>query len=831
MPLNHILSCLLVLVSIAAAGQNATIKGVVTDETGTPLGNATIGITGSTLGTSSDSEGRYSLSVPADTNMELKIRYLGFFEKSIQVNLAPGETRSFNAELKEKAVTIGTFEVHGEADREKPMTKIDVAVVDFVPTATGGVEKLLQAQAMGVQSNSELSSQYNVRGGNFDENLVYVNGIEVYRPFLIRSGQQEGLSFINSDLVESVSFSSGGFEAKYGDKMSSVLDIEYKKPEKFAGSVSAGLLGANVHLENANDSKRFTQIHGFRYFSNQYLLGSLDVSGGYRPKFIDYQTYLTYDISPEWELAFLGNFALNQYQFIPESRETDFGTVNQAIKLKVFFDGQEIDQYQTGFGAFSGTWKPRYGLELKFTTSAFVTQERETFDLEGAYRLAELETDLSKESVGEETFVLGYGSYLDHARNYLNARVVSFQHNGKYQPRRNAWLWGVKYRRDMITDELSEWAMIDSAGFSVPHNGQDVAFFETIKSFNTINTNRVMGYLQRDMRFTLDTAEITFSLGGRYHYWDFNHQLTLSPRASASLKPNWKRDWIFKASFGFYHQPPFYREIRDLFGNLNPEIRAQTSIHYVLGADYNFHLWNRPFKFATDVYYKQLRDIIPYEIDNVRIRYYAENNAKGYAAGADFKIAGQFVKGVDSWASLSILKTAEDLNNDSYMEYYNAAGETIVFGVSADQAVVDSALIEPGYVPRPTDQRVSFALTFQDYLPRNENFKMHLSLFFGSGLPTGPPSYTRYKDVFRMPQYRRVDIGFSALLLGKGNKLKEGHFLKKLDNAWLTLEVFNLLAVNNTISYIWVKDSRNIEYGIPNYLTARRLNVKLIVKF
>ncbi len=826
---KHLTILLFLLTSIGGFSQMATLEGRFTDQNGKPIEGVTIGIPGSQYATVTDQNGNYSLDVPSGEEVSIQIAHVAFENQMVPLKLAAGEKRELSKSLRPSTVLIDVYEKSAEAKREKPMSKIDVKVADFVPSVTGGVERLILSQGLGASSNNELSSQYSVRGGNFDENLVYVNGIEVYRPFLVRSGQQEGLSFVNSDLVDNVSFSSGGFEARYGDKLSSVLDINYKKPEKFAGSFSGGLLGANLHLENRSANQRFTQIHGLRYFTNQYLLGSLDEQGEYRPRFMDYQTYLTYGINDELEVAFLGNLAWNQYQFFPVDRTSSFGTVSDALSLRVFFDGSEVNEFLTAFGAVSTTWKPRYGLDLKLIASSFRTSESETFDIEGAYRLSELDTDLGKESFGDEAFVIGVGSYLNHARNYLDATVTAFEHQGEYQPNRHKWLWGLKYRRDDIEDVINEWETIDSVGFSVPYDGENVNVFELIQSENRIATNRLMGYLQRDWYFDIDSHSFYLSTGARFHYWDLNYQTTVSPRIQASFQPNWKQDWIFRASWGYYHQPAFYREMRDLFGAVNPEIRAQTSIHYVIGTDHNFKAWNRRFKFVGEAYYKQLEDLIPYELDNVRIRYYADNIASGYATGVDLKLNGEFVKGVDSWVSLSLLRTQEDLINDDYQIYFNQDGDTIVRGVTADQVAVDSTTISPGFIPRPTDQLVTFALTFQDYIPGRENFKMHLSLLFGSGLATGPPSYTRYLDVFRIPPYRRVDIGFSFQLKSEENEMSNA--LKYLKSAWISLEIFNLLAINNTISYLWVKDAREIEYAVPNFLTQRRVNAKLIVNF
>ena len=838
------LSILFLIGSLAILAQTSTIKGQLTGVDGEAIAFADIGIPGTKFITTSTEKGNYQLEVPADRDVTIIFSHVSYEPFNLQLNLTDGSIEKRDLKLVSQAIIGDEFILTEERFREKPMRIIEVGDVRLNPSITGSVESLLPSRALGVSNSNELSSQYSVRGGNFDENLIYVNGILVYRPFLVRSGAQEGLSFVNGDLVEDISFSSGGFEAKYGDKMSSVLDITYKKPEKFAGSVSAGLLGANVHLENASDNKRFTQLHGFRYFTNQYLLASTDVRGDYRPFFLDYQTYLTYSVNTEWEFGFLGNFSQNKYQFKPENRQASFGTIGSAIGLNAFFDGQEVDDYRTGFGAFTTTWTPRYDLNIRWITSAFQTQETETFDIEAAYRLSELETDLSKESFGDEAFLIGTGSYLDHARNELNAVVFATEIQGDFKPNNHSWLWGLRYQSDDIEDELREWSMIDSVGFSVPYDGQDVNLYETIRSFNRIATNRIMGYLQRDWNFELNEHQLYFTAGGRFHYWDLNNQTTWSPRLQMAYKPSWnkktvqpngdttlnQRDWLFRASWGYYHQPAFYREMRDLFGQVNPAIRAQTSIHYVLGVDHNFKILKRSFKFVGEAYYKQLDNIIPYELDNVRIRYYAENNAKGYARGIDLKLNGQFVKGIESWASISLMQTMEDIQDDQYQLYITAFDDTAIASPIKYQQTIDSTTIYPGYIPRPTDQRVNFALTFQDYLPKYRFIQMHLSILVGTGLPTGPPSYTRYKDIFRMPPYRRVDIGFSARLKeeGKESKIPAFNYIK---SAWFSMEVFNLLAVNNTISYLWIKDARNVEYGVPNYLTGRRVNAKLVVKF
>jgi len=696
-----------------------------------------------------------------------------------------------------------------------------------------------------VSSNNELSSQYSVRGGNFDENLVYVDDVQIYRPFLVRSGQQEGLSFINSDMVSSILFSAGGFDAKYGDKLSSVLDIKYRVPREFAGTVSASLLGASLHLEGVTEGYRLSYQIGIRRKSTRYLLNSLNTEGDYRPSFTDFQAHLTYDLTPKTELSFIGNYARNNYLFVPQNRETQFGTVNEALKLTIYFDGNELDAYETFQGAFTTTVNPNDDLKLKFIAAGFRSLESETFDIQGQYFLDELEKDIGKAEFGEAKLNRGVGTYLTHARNYLDATVLSFAQKGFFTLERSFLQWGAKVQHEEIRDELSEWNMIDSAGFSIPKTTDSIGYvspnlqptqsleiLDVLKTKIGINSNRVMGFVQNNWNWSSeDSVDYTFNAGVRFNYWDFNDQFLVSPRASFSWDPNWKKDVIFRAAVGVYHQPPFYRELRDLNGVINPDLKAQQSIHFVLGSDYLFKAWKRQFKLVTEIYYKDLKNLVPYEIDNVRIRYYANNNAKGYATGLDLKVNGEFVKGVDSWISMSVMQTREDIIDDFYYKYQNQSGETIIIGYTADQVVTDSTRFEPGFIPRPTDQRVTFNMFFQDYLPKNPDFKMHLNMVYGTGIPFGPPSFERYKDTLRIPDYRRVDIGFSAQLIRPDSELKQKNPLRHLKSMWISLEVFNLLGINNTISYLWIKDVTNRQYAVPNFLTFRLINVKLVTKF
>lgn len=834
--LPYLLILALFFYSAAAFSQaTATIYGKLTTAENEPLEDISISIFGSSqAAVFSDNKGQYSYTIPADKDVVVVFNGVGYVQQQRTVHLAAGEKMELNRSLEFKN-TIGTVEVTDES-RFQEITRLDPINITHIPTASQDFNAILFTLP-GVSNRNELSSAYSVRGGNFDENLVYVNGIEVYRPFLTRSGQQEGLSFINPDMVSSVLFSAGGFEAKYGDKMSSVLDVQYRTPRKFAGTVSGSLLGSSLHLEGLTKDHRFTWMIGGRYKTNKYLLGKLDTKASYKPFFADIQLYSTYDLSTDWELDFLGNYANNKYQTIPESRETDFGTLNEALRLKIYFDGQEVDKFSTMMGALSAVYHPDYRkVNLKFIGSVFRSKESEAFDIQGQYYIADLETDFGKPDFGQEVGERGVGTFLNHARTNLEAYVFSGEHKGSYTPDKNKQiLWGLKYSHEMITDKLSEWKYVDSAGFSLPIPTDPNAPIElqnVIKQTIDLNSNRVSGYVEGLVsKETKDTAQLSATLGLRANYWDLNNQALVGPRATFGLKPNWKRDFLFKFSTGYYYQPPFYRELRDYQGNINYDIKAQTSIHFVLTSDYNFKAWRRPFKFVAEAYYKYLDNLIPYEVDNVRIRYSAKNNAKGYATGIDLKVNGEFVKGLESWFSLSVMQTQEDIKDDYYFEYYNSDGEKIVPGYTYNNVAVDSIKYTPGYIPRPTDQRVSIGLFFQDKMPRLPDLKMHLNLLFGSGVPFGAPGSQRYEQVLRMPAYRRVDIGFSYQLLKETRTVKPKNPARYLKSIWLSLEVFNLLGTNNTVSYIWVEDVTSRQYAVPNYLTQRQLNLRTIIKF
>lgn len=831
-PKKHIILLIFCCLSLFSGyGQNATVSGVVKANDGEPIENITIAVLeDAKISTISDAKGNYKIEVPANTDLTIVFFNISFKQINHKINLKAGEDLNYSPTLQFKN-EMTAVDIVGE-NRTIEMTRIDPKLFFQLPTAGGSIEDLIKTQ-MGVTSNNELSSNYSVRGGNFDENLVYVNDIEVYRPFLVRSGQQEGLSFANPDMVQNINFSAGGFEAKYGDKMSSVLDITYRKPTKFGGAASASLLGGNLTLEGITKNRLMSWSVGSRYKSNVYLLKGMDTKGEYRPRFYDAQAFLTFNINPKWTVEVLANIANNKYLVIPANRETTFGTVNNAVSFRVYFDGQEVMQYNTFMGGVSTTYLPNKTTKLKFIASGYSTKEEELYTVQGQYYIDQLEADFGKSTFGQVAFNRGIGTFLNNGRNRLEAQVYNVEHKGvKFLKRNREVLWGVRLQNENVQDKLSEWRMVDSAGFINPYSSTEINLSDAYKTKISMNSTRIMEYIEYIYNKTLrDSSVLTITGGIRGNYWTFNNQFLFSPRATLSFKPNWKRDFVFKLSGGYYYQPPFYRELRGLDGTLNKNIKAQQSIHAVLSSDYNFTAWRRPFKFVIAAYYKQLNDIIPYEVDNVRVRYFAKNNSYGYATGIDFRVNGEFVKGVESWTSLGILRTYEYSKDNIHYDYYNKDGDKIVKGYTFDQTAVDSVRIDPGYIPRPTDQLVTFNMFFQDYLPKYPALKMNLNLIFGSGLPFGPPNHLRYQQVFRMPPYRRVDIGFAYNIIKENREFKRKTFMNHVKSMWLNVEVLNLLDVNNTVSYTWIKDVTGRQYAVPNYLTRRQLNVKLQVRF
>ncbi len=827
----------LLFCSMQTLAQDGLLRGIVMDSTGRPLEAVSVSVNGEPGGTITDEKGKYEIKLPPYRDLTIIFSFIGYSTEKRIIRLQPGEERTVSLRLKSTIRDLGIVVIEAQRPGDITLTKIEPRTIEQLPNISGNFESFLKTMP-GVVSNNELSSTYSVRGGSFDENLVYVNDIEIYRPFLVRAGQQEGLSFINPDLVSEISFSAGGFGARYGDKMSSVLDIKYRTPKKFAGSAYASLQGAGLHLEGASKNEKFTWLSGIRHRSNQFVLKKLDTQGEYKPRFTDLQALLNYKAGKKTEISLLGHYSLNQFNVIPSSRQTEFGSINEALRFTVFFDGRETDEFLTGTGALSISHQVNDSLKLKVNASAFFSREREFFDVLGQYFLDELERDLGSDEFGDVAFNRGVGAFLDHARNELDAFVSNVSHIGTYRVRKHQWQWGLKAQHEKINDQLDEWQYRDSADYSIPHptdqpgqNGdpnQQIILNGVVKNKISLSSNRYSAYLQN----TWDLERLSFTIGGRATYFDLNEELNISPRASVSYRPSWNKRLSFRAATGMYYQPPFYRELRNLEGKINRKVLAQESIHFVIGSDYQFLAWGREFKLTSELYYKKMNNLIPYKLDNTRIRYLAKNNAEGYATGIDLRVNGEFVSGIESWVSMGYLKTAEDLKDDVYYRFFNSDGEEIIPGYTFNSIVTDSVKILPGDIPRPTDQRFTFSMFFQDYLPKFPTVRMHLNLIFGTGLPFGPPGNDRYKDILRAPSYRRVDIGFSKIAIDE-DKANESRLpvVKNLRSLIFSIEVFNLLQVSNTISYTWITDVSGRQYGIPNYLTSRLLNFKVQAKF
>lgn len=809
---------------VSQAQQKVRIYGYVIDTDNRGVDMANVYLENTTIGTTTNQNGYYEINTEIKDSATIVYSLLGY--QTIKHTLYPKQrVLQISVELPSITKNIKEIDVVAQRRQNSTIDYIDPSRYKLMPNSAGGIESLLITFA-GVSQNNELSSQYNVRGGSFDENIVYVNGIEVYRPLLIRAGQQEGLSFINPDMVKSVGFSAGGFDAMYGDKMSSVLDIQYKKPLENESSATISLLGASAYLATAG--KKFTQLHGIRYKTSKYLLGTLDTQGEYSPSFIDYQTYLTYALSPKWELTLLGNFSQNTFNFRPKTRETNFGTYQTARSLTVFYEGNEKDLFRTSFGAFTLNHRPNKNLKLSWLATFFYTNENETYDILGEYTLNEVKKD-PKKTDEEGGATLGIGKYHEHARNRLNATVANISHVGEYKIDRHLLKWGVSLQYEKITDKISEWEWRDSSGYSLPFSDQKVKLYYNMKAQSSLPSARTTTYIQDSYKHNSESGLLTLTGGLRANYWTFNNELLLSPRLSMAFVPHWEKDFSFRFATGLYYQAPFYKEIRDTLsdalGNvkiaLNEDIKAQRSVHFVLGGDHYFRAWGRPFKFTTEAYMKLADRVVSYTIDNVRIRYSGKNDAKAYTAGLDFKIFGELVPGTDSWINLSLMSSKENLLNDSYMKNeYNDDGE-----------ITGKSLIFPGWIPRPNEQRYAFSMLFQDYLPNNPKYKMQLKFIWSDGLPFGAPRNTAYRAAFRTPPYRRVDIGASRVLISGTDKWMDRNWLKHVKNIWINVEVFNLLDFKNVNSYYWVTQIDGTQLATPNYLTERQLNLKLIVDF
>ncbi len=799
--------CLLVLllgipVGNTIAQSMVIISGTVSDSTGVSIAGSNIMVEETNRGTTSSTNGYYEITLTSGRIYTMVISHVGYTTQRHEINLQAGEKISqihYDIVLSDTPQQISEITVTSVRSQQGFMQRLETREFKQLPNPSGGIETLLKTLP-GVSSNNELSSQYSVRGGNFDENLVYVNDVEIHRPMLIRSGQQEGLSFINPDLVASVDFSAGGFDARYGDRMSSVLDVKYRIPSGFAANASLSLLGASLSVEGIAAKQRFSYLVGTRYKTSQYLLGTLDTDGNYRPDFLDIQGLLRYRINNKWEIDLLSNIAGNSYRFIPESRNTNFGTAYQSYNLKVYYDGQEVDHYNNGSGALTFNFRPTEPLSLRLTGSAYRSHEQETFDIEGAYLLSELE-QYPGSSTPDSTLNIGIGSELSHARNYLDTKIYDISHIGMYSRTNYIWRWSVTYQQETTDNQMNEWVMIDSMGYSVPYDGKNITLRESRNADNYLKTNRLMSYLQYWQKLSGRHADWTFTAGLRLNYNDVNEEWLWSPRVSVLIQPHRMERLTGHVAVGMYGQPPSYRELRDTKGKMNTSMKAQRSLHYVVGGDFAFQIGHRPFKLSTELYYKQLSRLVPYRMENTRIYYAGDNLASGYVAGWDVKLNGEFVKGTESWISFSLMHARENIENDAY-----------------------------GSFPLPTDQWVNFNLYFQDYIPGLPSWKFFLNLTYGSPLPYNYPNPDRYDQTFRMPAYRRVDIGLSK------DFFKEERPHKFFKQIWLNAEIFNLFDTRNTISYLWVqvisdRDGRKQQYAVPNYLTARRINIKLSAAF
>lgn len=801
-----ILSIFLLFFSIMSYAQQAVVDGIIRNDSGKVMEDVQVVDEVTQTGAHTNTKGYYMLNVPAGKPVKLIYYKLGFEVVRRTVELNNGDIHHFNIRMKENIQK--EVVVRDKQDRYiAGNVKVEMSKVNFIPGVSGGVEEILKLL---VGSHDELTSQYSVRGGNYDENLVYVNDFEIYRPFLVRSGQQEGLSFVNSDLVQNVTFSVGGFQAKYGDKMASVLDVTYKKPTHFAGSVMVSLLGASLHLEGISKNKKLTYLIGARQKSNQYVLQSQPTKGVYNPSFSDIQALVDYKVNSNWDVEAIGNYARNRFTFFPESMVSSFGVLNQAYQLDVFYSGGEYDQFDSRFGGISASYHHDSSkLRLKFLASGFQTNEYETYDIGGEYLFGELQTDMSKADFGQIKTYLGTGYIQDFARNYLTANVGDFGLRGSYDANpRNFISFGANVNVTSIDDYLHQWERRDSSAFNQPYDPNNLTMYYFYNSTTTFDYVRASGFAQDNFRLD-STGKWTGSAGVRLNYSFLNSEMLVSPRVQLAYKPDGKKDIIYKFSTGLYQQPPFFREMQNVEGTVNYGLKAQKSFQAVAGADYNFKLYNRPYRVTLETYYKDLWDIDPYQYNNVSIQYTGKNDAIGYVYGGEVRLYGDLVKDATSWISIGMLKGA--------------------------QKITDSASI-PGYknyFPLPNDQRFMLGMYFEDYLRHNKNFKVHINMMYASGLPVGPPGGHLYQDIIRIPDYKRVDIGFSALLLDADRKDHPAHsYFNMLHSVWASLEVFNLLGIQNTLNYTWIQDdSSNKTFAVPNRLTSRLLNVKLLFNF
>ena len=788
---TSILFVLFLMVTQVAIGQSFTLQGKVSDKDGNPIELASVMVVSQGKLAMTNLKGEFHIQLHSADSVKVRFSMIGYKSKERVLRRPQGKqtmlVQLLDDNEMQEVVVEGKTKQHGTTE------ELDVDKVKQGPSASGNaVEEMVQTQA-GVSTHSELSSQYNVRGGTFDENSVYINNIEVYRPFLVRSGQQEGLSIINPDMVQSVGFSTGGFEAKYGDKMSSALDITYKRPKRTEASLTASLLGASAYLGIA--SKKFTWTNGVRYKTNRYLLGSLQTKGEYKPSFLDYQTYLSWQPSKRWQIDFIGNISDNHYNFQPEDRETNFGTLQNVKKFRVYFDGQEKDLFRTYFGSLSITRHLSPRTDVSLLASAFSTREQERYDIQGQYWLTQTETSEN----------LGVGTYMQHSRDYLNANVKSLKLMLQHRMGKHKIEGGVTYKVEQVKENSAEYEYRDSAGYNVPHTGRDLRMIYALRAKNELNAKRIEAYLQDTWNFqTRDSVPtlFTFNYGVRFAHWSFNGESIVSPRASLTITPGKNRNLSFRIAGGLYYQAPFYKELRDTsvvngitYATLNQSVRSQRSIHALASMSYRFEMMGRPFKFTAEAYYKALSQLVPYSVDNVKVTYYGDQHATGHATGLDLKLFGEFVPGTDSWLTLSVMNTRMRLNGKS--------------------------------IPLPTDQRYALNLYFTDYFPGTTRWRMSLKLAYADGLPFATPHQELENNSFRAPAYKRADIGMSYRLLDNHDGSRNTIF----KNVWIGLDCLNLFGINNVNSYYWVTDIAGQQYAVPNFLTGRQINGRVTVEF
>jgi len=809
--MKHITWVMALMVSVLQLNAQHTLRlfGYVTDDKNRPIEFATVKIEGTAIGAFTSQSGFYDLSFDIKDTVTLSITCVGY-QSVIKKIATSSQAAQLNVALLSSATELQGVEVTGHRLRTGSMELLNIPDYRLLPDATGGSIESFLSTLPGVHSTNEMSSQYSVRGGNYDENSVYVNGIEVYRPLLIRSGQQEGLSFINPDMVQGVAFSAGGFAPKYGDKMASVLDITYKQVHGVEGAVSLGMIGASAYVGSGND--RFSQLHGIRYKSNSYLLNTLDTKGQYKPTFFDYQTFLTCRFSPQWDVSFLGNISQNSYRFIPENQETSFGTLDMPLQLQAYFGGQEKDLFQTAFGALTLNYHPNKELKMNLIASAYSTNEDETYDIIGQYWLYQLEQ--TENGGGTPGNTLGVGTHQQHERNSLTATVAAASFQGEYTFNSHQLEWGITAQHQEVNNMLKQWEYRDSAGYSLPYNPDVIELYNNLAGNLHLASNRFSGYIQDVYKYRMDVGLWIFTGGIRFNYWDYNRQWLASPRLTAIFAPR-SSNWQLRFATGIYNQIPFFKELRDTMtvnhntiAYLNTHIKAQRSWHVVLGADYHFMQWGRPFKFTAEAYYKPATDVIPYVVDNIQVTYFGGNCAKAYSAGLDLKLFGEFVPGTDSWIGLSLMQADQTVQKGT-----DAAGKPVF----------------TGYFSTPTDQRYAVTLFFQDYLPNNPRLKVNLKLIWSDGLPVSPPN-NPYLAPFRTPDYRRVDLGASYSFIDKDHR-SNSSFLKYFKSLSINLDVFNLLDISNVNSYFWLNDIYNRQFAIPNYLTGRLLNFRISADF